>query len=44
MIKTMSPEQAALNTWTGQLAKDHGFGNVASIQERFGDIVVIFGK
>jgi hypothetical protein len=43
-INAMSQEQAALNTWTGQLAKDHGFGNIVSIHERFGDIVVIFGK
>jgi hypothetical protein len=43
-INSMSPEQAALNTWTGRLARDHGFGNVVSIQERFGDIIVVFGN
>lgn len=40
----MGKENAALNTWTGKIAQDYGFTKVLKVEEKFGDIVVIFGK
>ncbi|SEN62644.1 hemagglutinin repeat-containing protein [Pseudomonas sp. NFACC39-1] len=37
-------ENAALNTWTGKIAQDYGFTKVVKLEEKFGDIVVVFGR
>jgi len=43
-LKTMSPEQAALNTWTGSIAKDYGFSKIERVETSYGVTTVIFGK
>lgn len=44
LAKGMSPNDAALNTWTGKLAQKYGFTKVESIENKGGGTYVIFGK
>ncbi|BCX73166.1 hemagglutinin repeat-containing protein [Acinetobacter sp. Tol 5] len=44
LAKGMSPNDAALNTWTGKIAQRHGYTKVEEIESSGGVTYVIFGK
>ena len=39
----LSPQQAATNTWTGQVAADYGYTNVEVVLDSINNVIVRFG-